>query len=1186
MDVHKMTQVAVLYEVQAIASAIWPRAAVRVFGSSLTGLVLPTSDIDLVIQLSPSDGGESAASQLLSATQDTASILGDTIYSSMASHSLDSEEAPQYPHGRSRSFSVGSEDVSSFAAPNIHARNSSGKVFPASNMPIPFPVISPEVESNSSRRAGSVGDASTSTENMPSQSDVIRCLHAVAAELYSRKWASEVNPIQTASIPVIKLNVKSDILIAAARSNYSHMVAQTQVQQQQPQPPPPAPFSPMPPQPSPVPSRPLSQHQRTPTQYQQGEVSHAPHDFNVPSTVVLNTESMPEQHYQPISHPGSVRGPPSPAPTGQPPSTPLSAPLLESSPNSERSRHRPQMLPHPRPFPIPTPEMDPAIFSMLHQQALEHALKSSVGTGTATPNPSVVPNMSPSSATENTYSLSDLSRQVGLRKSPAANTQIMTIEHSRQMALRKSPAANTTVNATSPRSRYDNRSPSFDNTMMGPSPGVQHALDDSMSASLGSSAAPTPSRPGIAEVGHSIASSTMPPVNFVPPGTPSHHFAGEPSSVLPPPSPHSAAQIQALIPPPRRPMPQAPLNNSIRPLQLSDLPVAANPATFEEYAMLHHQFHGSQFQQQQQQSPHMSPHMQPPLQPMMHPPHGFMPPPPQPPPFAGSRLTSPVQQFGKAMPSRVPHIDTKFDMVSSNTTGEAASGFDLNMSGSSDPRSHYGGHPHDTSGYSLAPDAYPPQGPDHYFRSPSPPPSPYASIAHSHMSSPHTIAPQSPHAYSFHSLSHTPMSSFPPTPRSAGPHGVLPPAYCPDGSLIGGGYGGYPMGPYTAGPPSYAQYGPEQAYMYQQQQQQQPPMHHQQPPFQGQLFTEQPPHPAAPSPSQPPQYQPRTPQASYLPFHQALPQAKGVVIPVDITIEAREHKGISTCDYIQHVLRTQSHAIPSVVKVVKYLLVNASLNVPFNGGLSSYSVFLLVCAAYESLQQEVGSDAPTSDSGKKGRVGVLAESDPSMAASVSSPLNLKKVSRTPVTEGRLLLHFLKMFGRDFNPAVHGVDVPGSNPALFALSPEEQAMVGTSCWVRDPLDPSKNVARPSFMFRQIQETFSQYLTTLERENIKANHYQYSANHALVNGQALHSRGNHFLQNHFLSGSRIPPAQVPSQGHAGSRPGFHNSFYPGMNNSAAQARANKTFQKYNMFNTTRAGNLVNDEPDLLGSLIRYN
>ena len=47
-----------------------------------------------------------------------------------------------------------------------------------------------------------------------------------------------------------------------------------------------------------------------------------------------------------------------------------------------------------------------------------------------------------------------------------------------------------------------------------------------------------------------------------------------------------------------------------------------------------------------------------------------------------------------------------------------------------------------------------------------------------------------------------------------------------------------------------------------------------------------------------------------------------------------------------------------------------------------------------------------------------------------------------------------------------IDVLTKSPVIFALSPEQQQAVGTSCWVRDPLDPTKNVARPSYLFKQV------------------------------------------------------------------------------------------------------------------------
>ena len=92
------------------------------------------------------------------------------------------------------------------------------------------------------------------------------------------------------------------------------------------------------------------------------------------------------------------------------------------------------------------------------------------------------------------------------------------------------------------------------------------------------------------------------------------------------------------------------------------------------------------------------------------------------------------------------------------------------------------------------------------------------------------------------------------------------------------------------------------------------------------------------------------PYMSYV--HTVIGSAVGVMIPIDITIEAGEHKGISTCDYIMKEIKQMSPILPSVVKVVKHLLSSQGLNVPFSGGLSSYSVFLMVCAAYELCVQE------------------------------------------------------------------------------------------------------------------------------------------------------------------------------------------------------------------------------------------
>jgi hypothetical protein len=157
--------------------------------------------------------------------------------------------------------------------------------------------------------------------------------------------------------------------------------------------------------------------------------------------------------------------------------------------------------------------------------------------------------------------------------------------------------------------------------------------------------------------------------------------------------------------------------------------------------------------------------------------------------------------------------------------------------------------------------------------------------------------------------------------------------------------------------------------------------------------------------------------------------------------------------------------------------VNAGLNVPFNGGLSSYSVFLMVCAAYESClfsdaTQESESLRAASSSGKnldnesemntntsskdeselKTNNNLEEVSKPSRdieGPSLSSKSNVSRESKPgdddtasrggdenqssrsytskstnngnhTITEGKLFLHFLKLFGRDFDPQKKGI----------------------------------------------------------------------------------------------------------------------------------------------------------------------
>jgi hypothetical protein len=182
-------------------------------------------------------------------------------------------------------------------------------------------------------------------------------------------------------------------------------------------------------------------------------------------------------------------------------------------------------------------------------------------------------------------------------------------------------------------------------------------------------------------------------------------------------------------------------------------------------------------------------------------------------------------------------------------------------------------------------------------------------------------------------------------------------------------------------------------------------------------------------------------------------------------------------------------------QVVKALLVAANLHIPFSGGLNSYSVFLMVLAAYDRC--------------------VAIEYSKRHADNFSSAMPME--GAVAVTEGEVLLHFLKLFAAKcvdkdkegdqgmvmvmgqveesrvgLDPKVDGVLVQVHPPTpqdvantdlsrmcLFALTPEQQVTVASGgCWIADPMEPRINVARPSFMFQQVQVYFQHCLQEIE------------------------------------------------------------------------------------------------------------
>ena len=202
-----------------------------------------------------------------------------------------------------------------------------------------------------------------------------------------------------------------------------------------------------------------------------------------------------------------------------------------------------------------------------------------------------------------------------------------------------------------------------------------------------------------------------------------------------------------------------------------------------------------------------------------------------------------------------------------------------------------------------------------------------------------------------------------------------------------------------------------------------------------------------------------------------------------------------------------------------------------------------------------------------------------------------------------------------------LDILGKYPVLFNLSSEQILLVGTSCWIRDPLDTNKNVARPSYAFKQIQQLFSQYLSALEKEHMQLCRLEYSSGKSHTTlpptsnmNSNSHNPNNHNYQTRERSESYHNTNQYYGHNRYNHNPNHNpNNPYNGNNrtnwnpqnqhrNNAVQgnnsynyhtnfhnnfanrsSKSNSLSGKNNIFANQR--NNTNDEPDLLKAMMRY-
>ena len=261
------------------------------------------------------------------------------------------------------------------------------------------------------------------------------------------------------------------------------------------------------------------------------------------------------------------------------------------------------------------------------------------------------------------------------------------------------------------------------------------------------------------------------------------------------------------------------------------------------------------------------------------------------------------------------------------------------------------------------------------------------------------------------------------------------------------------------------------------------------------------------------------------------------LLAVDISFEAPDHGGLASSRYALEAMSRWPELAPLML-VLKELLVQRGLNEPFTGGLSSYSLLLLVMTALlqagvEPLEDPLPEprhmtpleDRPEAEAPEEprkpakpptsvreawarlrddprrakaplrdGGAAAGGRRRPSLASRIRGGDALlwngadarAAFDKDDDALGYLLTFFLEFFGRHFDPQRHAVSVLRGDAGIIAMAGPGYA--DANQWVapliEDPLECSRNVARSCFAIAQIQNVFAHCLCILESKGAAA------------------------------------------------------------------------------------------------------
>ncbi len=205
-------------------------------------------------------------------------------------------------------------------------------------------------------------------------------------------------------------------------------------------------------------------------------------------------------------------------------------------------------------------------------------------------------------------------------------------------------------------------------------------------------------------------------------------------------------------------------------------------------------------------------------------------------------------------------------------------------------------------------------------------------------------------------------------------------------------------------------------------------------------------------------------------------------LSLDISLEDPKHYGVECVNYIKSMISKYEVLTPMTL-AVKNILLKATLNDPYKGGLSSYGVILLILN-FLNLEKNKGND-----------------------------ISIKNL-------GNLFYDFLYYYGTTFEPSNGIIDINNTDDMTIYSKYQFQIMNGELVIV-DPLNISNNVGKNTRQFKNIKLAFTiGYITS--KENCECGcHYKYDGMCFKEDGMCFKEDGNehNILKRIFNSVRRI-------------------------------------------------------------------